>query len=43
LGPMFQHLLMSPDVNVLAFGSNLGQTTTQKCSKLAPSFFGPDS
>jgi len=30
--------------NVSAFISNLGpQTRSQKCSKLAPSFFSPDS
>jgi hypothetical protein len=32
LGPMFQHLLVT-----------WGQTTSQSCSKLAPSFFSPDS
>jgi hypothetical protein len=32
LGPMFEHLLIT-----------WGQTTSQKCSKLAPSFFGPDT
>ncbi len=31
-GPMFQHLLVT-----------WGQFATQKCSKLGPSFFGPDS
>jgi hypothetical protein len=32
LGPMFQHLLVT-----------WGQFPTQKSSKLAPSFYGPDS
>jgi len=32
-----------PDINVLAFISNLRLICNQKSSKLAPSFFGPDS
>ncbi len=44
LGPMFQHLF----INILTsmfqhLLATWGQTASQKCSKLAPSFFGPDS
>jgi hypothetical protein len=43
LGANVSAFINYPDVNVLAFIRNLGQTTSQKCSKLAPNFFGSDS
>jgi hypothetical protein len=48
LGPMFQHLFIYLFINILnvniilAFISNLGPNDKpKKCSKLAPSLFGP--
>jgi len=43
LGANVPAFIKCPDVNVLAFLVTWGQTTSQKCSKLAPSFAGPDS